>query len=78
MSKKAKVKAGASAAKAKAAKAAKFAKLELSKAKAKIMAVEKKVVSQIKKNPEKAVITAAAVGAAVGIGLIRAMKRIRK
>ena len=53
----------------------KRAHAELSRAKGKFMAVERKVREQIRKNPEKAVAIAAAVGAALGIALMRVLRK---
>ena len=57
------------------AKAVRMARKELGVAKRKIVSAEKQVSAYAKKNPEKAMLIAAAIGAAVGAGIIAALKR---
>ena len=70
---KAKLKAKIEVKKAKA-----LARRELALAKKKFMATEKKIKSQIERNPEKAALIAGAVGVALGAGLVAAMKKKKK
>ena len=60
------------------AKAIATAKQHIAKAKAKIMEVDKKVTGYAKKNPEKAMLIAAGIGAAVGAGVALALSRMKK
>ena len=60
------------------AKAIATAKKEIAKAKAKLMDAEKKVSGYAKKNPKKAMLIAAGVGAAVGAGVALALSRMKK
>ena len=67
-----------SAAKAKMRAMQSRAKSELRKAKAKFIAHERKVREQIKRNPEKAVLIAAGVGAALGSVAVALIARRRR
>jgi ElaB/YqjD/DUF883 family membrane-anchored ribosome-binding protein len=60
------------------AKAIATAKKEIAKAKAKIAEAEKKVMAYAKKNPKKAMLIAAGVGAAIGAGVALALSRMKK
>ena len=57
------------------AKAKAMAVKQLAVAKKKFIVAEKQVRSAINKNPEKAVVIAAAVGAAIGFALARVLRR---
>ena len=54
------------------------AKVHLQKAKKKFLQLEKKVESFARKNPEKALLIASAVGAAIGTGLTALIKGKKK
>lgn len=60
------------------AKAKILAKKEIAKAKVKIAEAEKKVTAFAKKDPKKALLIAAAVGAAVVAGVAVALSRLKK
>ena len=55
-----------------------LAKRELAKARTKLMVAEKKVTAYAQKNPKKAMLIAAGVGAAVGAGVTLALSRMKK
>jgi len=59
-------------------KAIAVAKNEMEKAKKKFIEVEKRVKAYAVKNPEKAILIAGAVGAAIGAGAALALRRLRK
>ena len=63
---------------AQALKAKKLAKKEIAKAKVKLLEAERKVEAFAKKDPKKALLIAAAVGAAVGAGVAVALNRMRR
>jgi len=62
----------------KVAKAKAIAKKEIAIAKVKLAQADKKVTAFAKKDPKKAMLIAAAVGAAVGAGVALAMNRMKK
>jgi len=62
----------------KIAKAKALAKKEIAKAKVKIAEADRKVTAFAKKDPKKAMLIAAAVGAAVGAGVAIALSRMKK
>ena len=59
-------------------KAKALAKKEIAKARVKLVQAEKKVTAYAQKNPRRALIIAAAVGAAVGAGVAVALNRLKK
>ncbi len=60
------------------AKAIATAKKEIAKAKVKIAEAEKKVTAYARKDPKKAMLIAAGVGAAIGAGVALALSRMKK
>ncbi len=62
----------------KIAKAKVMAKKEIARAKVRLAEAERKVAAYAKKDPKKALIAAAAVGAAVGAGVAVALRKLKK
>ena len=58
-------------------KAVAMAKKEIASAKKKLAVAEKKAIAYARKNPQKAMIIAAAIGSAIGAGLTAAFKKKR-
>ncbi|MCX6707245.1 MAG: hypothetical protein NT001_03845 [Candidatus Woesearchaeota archaeon] len=75
---KAQIKACKAQAKAYEAKAKAYARKEIAVAKKKLALAERKLTGYANKNPEKAMLIAAAIGTAVGAGVVAAMKKGKK